>query len=91
MSTHNLCSIAKIRKKCLPLYTQFYYIKVGCKGVFITRTCFRDDFATYPWNFHFQIVNIFPNFRKKAPFLKFLDKTLVCEEEWGGVPNVAHH
>ena len=21
---------------------QFYYIKVGCKGVFITRTCFRD-------------------------------------------------
>ena len=21
----------------------FYYIKVGCKEVFITRTCFRDD------------------------------------------------
>ena len=28
-----------------PLYPckpQFYYIKVGCKGVFVTRTCFRD-------------------------------------------------
>ena len=22
---------------------QFYYIKVGCKGVFVTRTCFRDE------------------------------------------------
>ena len=22
---------------------QFYYIKVECKGVLITRTCFRDD------------------------------------------------
>ena len=20
----------------------FFYIKVGCKGVFVTRTCFRD-------------------------------------------------
>ena len=25
-----------------PCKPQFYYIKVGCKGVFITRTCFRD-------------------------------------------------
>ena len=24
---------------------QFYYIKVGCKWVFITRTCFRDGFC----------------------------------------------
>ena len=24
--------------------TQFYYIKVGCKGVFVTRTCFRDKY-----------------------------------------------
>ena len=22
---------------------QFYYIKVGCKGVFVTKTCFRDE------------------------------------------------
>ena len=25
-----------------PCKPQFYYIKVGCKGVFITGTCFRD-------------------------------------------------
>ena len=30
MSTHNLC------------LSQFYCIKVGCKGVFVTQTCFRD-------------------------------------------------
>ena len=34
-STHNLCFRAKIRKNKYP----FYYVKVGCKGVFITRTC----------------------------------------------------
>ena len=41
-STHNLCFGAKIRKKSYPCKPQFYYIKVGCKGVFVTRTCFRD-------------------------------------------------
>ena len=25
-----------------PFKPHFYYIKVGCKGVFVTRTCFRD-------------------------------------------------
>ena len=35
-STHNLCFRAKIRKNCKP---QFYYIKVGCKRVYISRTC----------------------------------------------------
>ena len=42
MSTHNLCFGAKIRKKVYPCKPQFYYIKVGCKGVFVTRTCFPD-------------------------------------------------
>ena len=42
MSTHNLCFRAKIRKNVYPSKPQFYYIKVGCKGVFVTRTCFRD-------------------------------------------------
>ena len=41
MSTHNLCYGAKIRKNVYPCKPQFYYIKVGCKGVFVTRTCFR--------------------------------------------------
>ena len=41
-STHNLRFGAKIRKKVYPCKPQFYYIKVGCKGVFVTRTCFPD-------------------------------------------------
>ena len=28
-------------KKKYPCKPQVYYIKVGCKGVFVTRTCFR--------------------------------------------------
>ena len=42
MSTHNLCFRAKIRKNVNHCKPQFYYMKVGCKGVFVTRTCFRD-------------------------------------------------
>ena len=42
MSTHNLCFRAKIRKNVYPSKPQFYYIKVGCKGVLITRTCYPD-------------------------------------------------
>ena len=40
-STHNLSFRAKIRKNVYPCTPQFYYTKVGCKGVFITRTRFR--------------------------------------------------
>ena len=43
MSTHNLCFRAKIRKNVYPYTPQFHYIKVGCKGVFITRTRFHDE------------------------------------------------
>ena len=43
MSTHNLCFEAKIRKKVYPCKPQFYYTKVGCKEVYITRTCFHDE------------------------------------------------
>ena len=39
-STHNLCFGAKIRKKKYPCIPQFCDIKVGFKGVNITRTCF---------------------------------------------------
>ena len=38
-----LCFEAKIRKNVYPCKPQFYYIKVGCKGVFVAWTCFRDD------------------------------------------------
>ena len=42
MSTHNLCFKSKIIKNEYPCKPQFYNIKVGCKGVFVTQTCFRD-------------------------------------------------
>ena len=42
MSTHNLCFRAKIGKNVYLCTPQFHYIKVGCKGVFITRTCLHD-------------------------------------------------
>ena len=32
-------------KKCIPYKCQFYYIKVGCTGVYITRTCKHDEFT----------------------------------------------
>ena len=51
MSTHNLCFRAKIRKKVYPCTPQFHYIKVGCKGVLITRTCLHDG-ASGPVNVH---------------------------------------
>ena len=31
------------KKQVYPCKPQLYYIKVGCKGVFVTRTCFRDE------------------------------------------------
>ena len=38
---HNLCFGAKIRKIGIPLHTPVFTIKVGFKGVFITRSCVR--------------------------------------------------
>ena len=45
MSTHNLCFGSKIRKIGIPLQTPVFYIKVGFKGVYITRACFPDDLS----------------------------------------------
>ena len=33
---------SKYKNKVYPCKSQFYYIKVGCKGVFVTRNCFLD-------------------------------------------------
>ena len=41
MSTHSQCFKAKIRKNVYPGKPQFYYIKVGFKGDFVTRTYFH--------------------------------------------------
>ena len=60
MSTHNRCLRAKIRK----MNTQFDYIKVPCKGGYITRTCYHDCITlTSPCNVepltpHFYIINL---------------------------------
>ena len=42
MSTHNLCFRVKIENNVYLCKPQFYYIKVGSKRVFITRTCYHD-------------------------------------------------
>ena len=47
LSTHNRCFRAKIRKNEYPCKPQFSYIKVGCKGVYITRTCWHDYFLAF--------------------------------------------
>ena len=39
LSTTNLRFRAKIEFNVYPCKPQFYYIKVGCKGVYIKRTC----------------------------------------------------
>ena len=41
-STHNLCFRAKVRKNVYPCKPQFFYIKVVCKGIYISRTCYAD-------------------------------------------------
>ena len=47
LSTYNLCFGPKIRKIRIPMHTQFYYIKVGLKGLFIVRTGFPDGIHKY--------------------------------------------
>ena len=50
MSTHNLCFRAEIRKKNgYPCTLQFHNIKVGCKGVYITQTCYPDGLTNVAW------------------------------------------
>ena len=43
--THKLCFGAKNQEtnRYTPAYPSFFYIKVGFKGVYISRTCFSDD------------------------------------------------
>ena len=43
MSTHDLFLEQKQDKNGYPCKPQFYLIKVGCKGVYITRTVYHDD------------------------------------------------
>ena len=45
MSTHKLCFGAKLRKLGIPLHTIVLLYKVGFKGVYISQTCFLDDYG----------------------------------------------
>ena len=42
-SIYSLRSELKKQKICIPMYTQFYYIKVGLIGVLITWACLLDE------------------------------------------------
>ena len=50
LSSHYLCFGSKIRKIVYYCSPQFYYIKVGYKGVNISRTCFPDVFHNFHMN-----------------------------------------
>ena len=74
-STHDLCFRAKIGKNEYPYKPQFYNIKVGCKGVFITRTCYADavskqngqlvdNTATHLYNIYFKTAHALRNLKK---------------------------
>ena len=56
-STDNLCFRVKTRKMNTPVNPSFTMIKVGCKGVFISRTCLHDA------NVKIQIYKV--NYQKK--------------------------
>ena len=44
MGTHNLCFLSRNKKNnAYPCKPQFYYIKMGFKGIKIIWACFRDD------------------------------------------------
>ena len=56
-STHNLCFVAKIRKYVYPSKPHFFSIKVRCKGVFVTRTCYPDVGFKYAISIHFREIH----------------------------------
>ena len=81
VGTHNLCFGAKNKKKNVyPCKPQFYYIKVGCKGAFVSRTCFRDGLflSETVTKATCKIRNSsFRNFRFRVLFIKF-SSTMQC-------------
>ena len=81
VGTHNLCFRAKIRKNEYPCKPQFYYIKVGCKGVFVTRTCFRDD--CQPMEIHRRVFALNKYNKYNSICLIYLMILLVMEEGGG--------
>ena len=91
-STHSLYFGAKLRKKLYPSKPQFYYINVGCKGVFVTRTCFHDENApfsypfTYMSNLSFSYLLGFPVMIFQSPFLRAARLVVLNETLGKGTP-----
>ena len=50
---------SKIRKIGIPCKPQFFYIKVGFKGVNIARTCFRDEGQSLMFHYFDMIAVLF--------------------------------
>ena len=59
--------LSKNKKKVYPYKPQFYYIKLGCKGVFVTRTCFRDEVQV-------SVFVCFPQIKSTLKFLTLVGK-----------------
>ena len=73
MSTHNLYFRAKIRINVYPCKPQFYYIKVGCKGVYITWTCYPDAIMLTS---HLNKTPLHPTLYSKTGFTGVINITL---------------
>ena len=66
------------KKYVYPSKPHFFYIKVGCKGVFITRTCYPDAMNVYIFYFNFEEKTLIICFL----LLEFLCRLMVlCECE----------
>ena len=57
-STHNLMFGAKIREIGIPLQTPVFYIKVGFKGVYMSRTCFPDGVGFFVYFPHSEMCTL---------------------------------
>ena len=67
---------SKNMKNVYPCKSQFYYIKVGCKGVFVTRTCFRNVMSVHNSLVRFGLVAEWSSFGKEL--LTRLTMCAVC-------------
>ena len=70
---------SKNKKNVNPCKPQFYYIKVGCKGVFVTRTCFHDGAANSA-----VLGLIWPNFKLVRDVM---DVLVTCKYEEDPIKN----
>ena len=90
-----------------PCKPKFYYIKVGCKGVFVTRTGFRDELSVAAVNLHIlkskrlqcerTYISQLSSFLVKAMFLSSIDlfhfspESFTASHEYHMFPYVSKH